>query len=1204
MEDLELTTEEIIIEEDSKAENYFSGSAFKDFYSSISKYPLLSKEENKRLALLAQQGDKKAREKVVNSNLRLVVSIAYKYEYKIQHMQVLDIIQEGCLGLMKSVDKFDPERGSFITCAHIWIEQAITRAIENTEKEIRLPVHVNEKRTQYIKLLNEYERSNKPIPTDEEICKKLKISEELLYNLKNTSMASESINRKIKEEDSDTELENFIIVEDDSYDRIIEEMEDRYICIIAKEVLSPKLYYVFYYRCLTEQPKTLEKIAKTLGITKEGVRQLEEKALSKIKPYVDKKDPRNKKYLEKIANKNINYGTYNIEPLEPNKIILYHYIKKDLSKNERKVLYSKIFDKYPSTYLSVGLSKEEYILSEETLKQKIQLIKSKPEKYAEYKENFIKFSADSIFSLIDLDNIEIVNYKNLCDKYSNLSFEEISNLINSANIELSLKELNLLERYFSKSSVSYKSNLQVSKELYLLEFCYKKKKKNIPINKLWDTYKKHILDFTDEQQLYLECFLFNKYPKKVFKEKYPDRFTNHISGKVVARLERYYYKIEDLNENSFNKKKYLIVKKRYKEKLTKERIQLLDLFYGVSEKPIPITEIANILNEDYITVHGKVRHARNYCISLYNNMSNTLNIDLKNYKKYILNKNCEFTDETRNILKMFVIDCLDYDKIDELTNLGKYRISNIITEGIRKIDFYRFGIIEIDESTIKEVEDVCNYFKKHFDKLEIEIIKRRKVNKKNPDELAINLNITKDTINRIIAKYNRFYFQYKIKDIELTEEEILEEINRHSTESVINDECKEILSVFYGFKTKFNPSGRILSVNEIKQEYNFTKSELYRRYYVAIDNIKAKKVNILKNELIYIDRDKLNDLLNDVHLPISDKERDLICCLLELKGYPLKTIGELAEIYGNSKGSIKRRYQRAIVNIYKYLNNEIEGILNYEIDIEPNLKYFSSYDVQFIKDFYRDNLTYEEIVKKYNYTFDVVVALMRRIKNNIYDLVHDKYATKFDFEYYRNNKSNEKLPFNGDIELTITWFELFNGEGKERKYTIPEIYDMYEKKYSLTKIQKNIVDLMLSFCKLKDGIEKDLLTEFTEKDVLNYYESHLDMALSEKNLYERYLNNTDINKKINLPIIGDLLMERYPDLFDFNRFTRDDIFKLIKKYYSLMSPSIKEYLMYKYDICERDFMSGKDINHTYKIFYNLDKKLCLTDDISRKRKLD
>ena len=126
---------------------YISSSVF--FFSSpclnsLSQYPLLTQEEEINLSLRYKQGDAKAREKLINSNLRLVVSIAKKYETKF--LTIDDLIEEGNLGLFKAVEKFDPNRGfKFSTCATWWIRQAITRSLADKEKMVRLPVHRIEK---------------------------------------------------------------------------------------------------------------------------------------------------------------------------------------------------------------------------------------------------------------------------------------------------------------------------------------------------------------------------------------------------------------------------------------------------------------------------------------------------------------------------------------------------------------------------------------------------------------------------------------------------------------------------------------------------------------------------------------------------------------------------------------------------------------------------------------------------------------------------------------------------------------------------------------------------------------------------------------------------------------------------------------------------------------------------------------------------
>ena len=128
----------------------FVGDAFSMYMKEVFSYAPLSIEENKDLARAYRMGDFKAKEKMINGNLRLVVNVAYKYRSRITHLQILDVIQEGNLGLMRAIEDYDPEVGAFSTYAMWWIKQAISRSISDKESEIRKPVHIQERLTRYL----------------------------------------------------------------------------------------------------------------------------------------------------------------------------------------------------------------------------------------------------------------------------------------------------------------------------------------------------------------------------------------------------------------------------------------------------------------------------------------------------------------------------------------------------------------------------------------------------------------------------------------------------------------------------------------------------------------------------------------------------------------------------------------------------------------------------------------------------------------------------------------------------------------------------------------------------------------------------------------------------------------------------------------------------------------------------------------------
>jgi len=250
----------------------------------IGKFPLLTPEEEVYLAKKIKQGDMKAKHKLVNSNLRLVVSIAKKYTGR--GMLFLDLIQEGNLGLIRAVEKFDYKKGyKFSTYATWWIRQAITRSIADQARTIRIPVHmvetINRLRKTSRMLLQELGRK----PTEEEIAKRSRISVDKVREIVKVSQIPLSLEMPVGDEDS-SKLGDF--VEDagvQAPDEVVlhgllrEDLENVMKSLTDREKTVLKLRFGLD----DGHPRTLEEVGKVYNVTRERIRQIEAKALRKLK---------------------------------------------------------------------------------------------------------------------------------------------------------------------------------------------------------------------------------------------------------------------------------------------------------------------------------------------------------------------------------------------------------------------------------------------------------------------------------------------------------------------------------------------------------------------------------------------------------------------------------------------------------------------------------------------------------------------------------------------------------------------------------------------------------------------------------------------------------------------------------------------------------------------------------------------------------
>jgi RNA polymerase primary sigma factor len=246
--------------------------------------PLLTKSQEVQLAKLVEMGDNRAKDRLIRSNLRLVISIAKNYYT--QEMDFLDLIQEGNTGLIRAVEKFDYRKGfKFSTYATWWIRQAITRAIANQDRNIRIPVHMIEKINKLARTERRLVQETGKEPSDDELAVQLGIDPPEVQELRRIALRTTSLETPVGDE-GDAELGDFIqnqsnpdpvdlvsrIVAQESLARVLDSMEER-----ERKVIELRFGFK------GEQPRTLAEVSARFNVSRERIRQIEAVALKKIK---------------------------------------------------------------------------------------------------------------------------------------------------------------------------------------------------------------------------------------------------------------------------------------------------------------------------------------------------------------------------------------------------------------------------------------------------------------------------------------------------------------------------------------------------------------------------------------------------------------------------------------------------------------------------------------------------------------------------------------------------------------------------------------------------------------------------------------------------------------------------------------------------------------------------------------------------------
>jgi len=262
-----------------------SDNPIRTYFGEISRVPLLTRADEVTLSKRIEAGDKRAKEELAEANLRLVVSIAKKYRGC--GLPFLDLIQEGNLGLMKAIEKFDYTKGfKFSTYATWWIRQAILRAITNRSRTIRVPTHINELIRKIYQLERNHLKETGEMPSSENMAIELETTEENIIKAKKTAQSMSSLDMPIGYDDDGSVLGDFI--EDRSVDSPERETFDHLLVQELEQALNERLtdrekrILELRYGLNDYQPRTLDEVGVEFGISRERVRQIQKEALAKL----------------------------------------------------------------------------------------------------------------------------------------------------------------------------------------------------------------------------------------------------------------------------------------------------------------------------------------------------------------------------------------------------------------------------------------------------------------------------------------------------------------------------------------------------------------------------------------------------------------------------------------------------------------------------------------------------------------------------------------------------------------------------------------------------------------------------------------------------------------------------------------------------------------------------------------------------------
>jgi len=282
--------EEEIVQQDTSYLDDISDDSVRLYLREIGKIPLLTAEEELALAQRVVAGDKKAKDEMAEANMRLVVSIAKRYSGR--GLDFLDLIQEGNTGLLRAVEKFDPDKGfKFSTYATWWIRQAITRAIADQARVIRIPVHMVETINKLLRTQRRMTQELNREPTIDELAKELEMEPEKIEYVIKIKQDVNSLDAAVRDDEEDSVLGDFIEDEDTKSpdEAATEQLLKEQVQNILASALSERELKIVKMRFGLEDGKnhTLEEVGHEFSVTRERIRQIEAKALAKLRKHKD-----------------------------------------------------------------------------------------------------------------------------------------------------------------------------------------------------------------------------------------------------------------------------------------------------------------------------------------------------------------------------------------------------------------------------------------------------------------------------------------------------------------------------------------------------------------------------------------------------------------------------------------------------------------------------------------------------------------------------------------------------------------------------------------------------------------------------------------------------------------------------------------------------------------------------------------------------
>lgn len=1071
-----------------------------------------SRLDNRLLFQEYLNGEPDALEKIITNNMAFIKSIALTYKFRMRGLELEDLINEGVCGFIKAVENYNPEIGELTTYAMSWVNSYINKAVSKNFDILHESADFLSNAYKLSQILNRCKMDNLPMPTDEELKRELKVSTKSLYNLK------EYVNAKILsidaplQDDSKTTQEEVVGTKELRYSYLENDMADKTLMIFLKETLSPAYYYVIYYRILISPKVTHKRLAFELGLSRPRIEQIEKAILKKLKKEYMHHD---ELVYPKPTLNNREQEIYNTNPINPRSIARYMYLVSVLTPYERKLysLYIKRKFNYSLDYYARVLKVKDHDIVKlgESIKKHITSMNQ--ERFEKFRLAVTKKYQSELLTL-DLDDIEEI--------ISNFNENDEEPLMDKEDAE---RELNLVV-------FGYKRNINLSK------------------GKLFNTLISHLDLFKEEEILFLKAYYFDMAKKTDFKDRFRGVYLN--LNDLLLKLERLYYNVPSFFRKKFSKERYYYIKSHFKDAISPCDIRLLNALYeGHSYEELSIIYCVSITR-----IEEMIEDAKNRLNDLYLMDGIDKGHLYKDVYLKAINDGLIKLNPFDQSLAVLYFQGRDVKEIAKLMGLSIKNTKKKINYIVNKIDLYRFGLVKSSRYSKDEKLEALKKLNLSENEKNIGLLL---IEDNDLNKIATEYGYPLDEVNRVSHNLCRMTRINKDNTTDITYKDVLDDLTSHPSEKILTGKYEEIMSYIYGIKSTYNEEGKTYTNDEIRDKMGINSNQFYQIVKRAKALLIRRKLSVRDKSFLYMPREKVENMLKDKHLPISKKERETLELLYGINRESLHP-KEIASYFKETEGSLRKRVQCAVIDIYKYMNREIPGLIIYE-DIASFVKFFPKFEKRIILFYYRDELTVSDIADELGISSNQVSLTLKRITLLLKDY-QNGLIKGFDYDFMYENLSCDDVPYFGDVALANRLIHLFIDKG----LGYDAICEKVQLPYKKTLLAKQIEIILCAISKKKDGIVKP--REYSYEEVRGYYLANKDdMPLEKKASYYDYFERQKNNYLFSsTPLISDeicydILRSEHTRLIILDDLTKEDVTSLIAKYKRHLSRNCLAYLI-------------------------------------------